>query len=151
MAKLNVSWDEYLRLINLLTARLKQENFTSLIGVGRGGLIPSTIISHQLNLPLGCLMASSYGVDNQQGDVLLSSFNFVKINFHNVLIIDDICDSGKTLTAVRDKLKFEFDLPVKIATIFLSEQSTIEPDYYVSKISKDTWVNFPYEVINNEQ
>ena len=61
-------------------------------GLPRGGLIPAVMLSHTLNIPF-VSQANIAGVDG------------------NILIVDDICDSGKTLK------RFKFENNVYTATL----------------------------------
>tara|TARA_Y100000385_G_scaffold225060_1_gene235417 strand:+ start:1978 stop:2526 length:549 start_codon:yes stop_codon:yes gene_type:complete len=73
--KIHLSWDDIQRLTDILSKKIMLEcpQIESVTGLARGGLIPAVIISHKLNLP------------------------YVSNVFTNTLVIDDICDSGKTL------------------------------------------------------
>lgn len=70
-----LSWEDVEDLINTLCVKIIQNlpEIDSVHGIKRGGLIPSVLISHKLDLPL------------------------VYEIFPNTLVVDDICDSGLTL------------------------------------------------------
>ena len=46
------------------TSTAKKHNFTNVIGIARGGLIPATIISYELDIPLLTIAVSSYNKKN---------------------------------------------------------------------------------------
>ena len=73
--KIFLGWKEIEGLVNILCHIIERDypNIDSIHGIKRGGLIPSTMISHKLNLPW------TYEI------------------FPNTLVVDDICDSGETL------------------------------------------------------
>ncbi len=52
------------------------------------------------------------------------------------LIVDDICDSGKTLRKYKENDTF---------TIFYKKESQITPKYYSKIINQETWIVFPWE------
>ena len=54
------SFDELNMLSRLLANRAREYNFTHIIGIARGGLVPATIISYVLDIPLVTCSVSSY-------------------------------------------------------------------------------------------
>ena len=105
------------------------------VGLVRGGAVPANYISQFLKIP--CYMVNK-GVEE-----------VAKIdNVTNVLVIDDINDSGKALTEINNML-FEFDGDVKYATLLSNEGSSFTVDYagkYVNKIEDPCWYVYPWEV-----
>ncbi len=65
----------------------------------------------------------------------------------NILIVDDIADSGQSLQeAIKQIKKIDPDAKnVDIATIHYKPKSIIKPTYYADKVSNDTWVAYPWE------
>lgn len=73
--KIILNWENIGSLVNRICDTITKDfpNIDSVHGIKRGGLIPSVMISHQLNLP------------------------WTQEIFPNTLVVDDICDSGETL------------------------------------------------------
>lgn len=73
--KIILNWENVGSLVDRLCTSILKDlpNIDSIHGIKRGGLIPSVMISHKLNLPW------TYEI------------------FPNTLVVDDICDSGETL------------------------------------------------------
>lgn len=119
-----VTWEQVEKFVDELAEIHKECHFTGVYGLPRGGLIPATMASYKLGIPL--LMAPSTGC----------------------LIVDDISDTGRSLTHYRpnktNKSKYF------IATIYYHEQSLVEPDYYMKNKGQD-WVVFPWEVVNDSE
>jgi hypoxanthine phosphoribosyltransferase len=71
-----------------------------------------------------------------------------------ILIVDDVFDSGKSISAVIVKLTGESKissekLDIRIATIFYKPKRNLtyrKPEYYVEET--DEWLVFPHEVEN---
>jgi hypoxanthine phosphoribosyltransferase len=104
-------------------ARKKQEEgtkITEVYGIPRGGLGMALRISHLLDIPLI--------VDEG------------KISKHT-LVVDEICDTGKTLEEFARLHKENFAL---VATIYHKEGASYTPDFYL-KLKTDKWVLFPWE------
>ena len=118
--KVYVSWKDLEEFIDSLIDEMNKQNFkpTGVYGIPRGGLIPATLISYKLDIPL--LMNASKGC----------------------LIVDDIADSGRTLSHFTEN-DTQFN-KYFIATMFYHERSVVKPNYY--KFEKnDKWIVFPWE------
>jgi xanthine phosphoribosyltransferase len=65
-------------------------------------------------------------------------------NYHNILIVDDISDSGETFIKVLNKLKEKYPSKnFKTFSIFYKPSSKFQPDFYLHKTEK--WVKFFWE------
>ena len=118
--KLYVSWKDLEEFVDSLIEEMNKQNFkpTGVYGIPRGGLIPATLISYKLDIPL--LMNASKGC----------------------LIVDDIADSGRTLLHFTEN-DTQFN-KYFIATMFYHQRSLVKPSY--SKFEKnDKWIVFPWE------
>lgn len=62
----------------------------------------------------------------------------------NILLFDDLADSGAQLTLAVQYLKDLGAKKVITAALFYKEHSKFKPDYFAEKI-KNKWVVFPYE------
>ena len=112
--KIHLSWDDIQQLTDLLSKKIMLEcpQIESVTGLARGGLIPVVIISHKLNLP------------------------YVNNVFTNTLVIDDICDSGKTLEKAPGL--YHAVLHYKPHT------SSFVPTLWAKEVS-DEWIVYPWE------
>ena len=118
--KVYVSWNDMEEFVDSLIEEVKKQNFkpTGVYGIPRGGLIPATLISYKLDIPL--LLNASKGC----------------------LIVDDIADSGRTLLHFTEN-DTQFNRYF-IATMFYHKRSVVKPNYY--KFDKtDKWIVFPWE------
>ena len=112
--KIHLSWDDIQQLTDLLSKKIMLEcpQIESVTGLARGGLIPAVIISHKLNLP------------------------YVDKVFTNTLVIDDICDSGKTLEKAPGL--YHAVLHYKPHT------SSFVPTIWAKEVG-DEWIVYPWE------
>jgi hypoxanthine phosphoribosyltransferase len=111
--------EEYHYLIKELCERIPKNVYDAIYGIPRGGSIIATYMSHYLN-DLEVLPVISY------------PYHFR----YNILVVDDICDTGRTLIHFWSK----FDT----ACIFW-KGCKIKPKYWVEQIPKKVWIVFPYE------
>ena len=89
-------------------------------GLPRGGLIPAVMLSHKMSIPF------------------VSQANIKQIN-GNILVVDDICDSGKTLK------HFKFEENVYTATIHYKTSAEYEPHFWYKLAQLNEWIVYPWE------
>ena len=124
--KIILSWRDIENVIDKVVKKidnLEKKPFY-IYGVPRGGLIPATWISHKT------------GIKYQQ----INSTQISKMaDLSHILIIDDICDSGKTVKEIRENYP-----KVKVACLYYKETASEKPDIY-GEIVGDDWIVFPWE------
>lgn len=130
-----------------------------IVGLTRGGLVPAVMISHWLDVPMHSLNVSLR--DNSTGpesNLWMANDAFAG---KNILIVDDINDSGSTINWIMEDWAsgcFPYDERwssiwnnnVKFAVVVdnLSSKSKVAVDYAgveINKHEKDVWVEFPWE------
>ncbi len=112
------SFDEVDMLARTISKRAKQHGgFTHVVGVARGGLVPATIISYELGLPLTTVHVSSYEGTEKKG--IMGNVNqlFDLPNNSQLLVVDDICDTGETINWIEKQLVLN-ETKYEIACIF---------------------------------
>ncbi len=92
----------------------------NIYGIPRGGLIVAVTLCHHLSLPL-LLSNEEIGV--------------------STLVVDDICDSGKTL--------LPFVCECVTATLHVVRTAVVYPNFFVH-VRKSDWVIYPWEVDNGQ-
>ncbi|MGB1695922.1 MAG: phosphoribosyltransferase family protein, partial [Paracoccaceae bacterium] len=58
-----------------------------------------------------------------------------------VLIIDDLVDTGKTLEVVRKSMP-----NAHVATIYAKPMGRAQVDTFITEVSQDTWIFFPWDM-----
>lgn len=133
------------------------------VGISRGGLTPAVMISHYFDVPMKPLQVSL-----RDGGDCVSDCGMAEdaMGFDgepkNILIVDDINDSGATLnwimedwpsTCLPNDARWQnvWNNNVKFAVIVdnLSSKCNIKVDYSaieVNKAEEDVWIEFPYEI-----
>ena len=150
MEKVNISFDKINFYARTIAGRLKEEGMTHVLGLVRGGLVPATIISYELNAPLLSYAISSYK-DTTKTDkfkvhqfVHFSDLKSLKEVDPYVLVVDDICDSGDTMRYIRSKLALA-DIKAQYATIFTKKKHKEFLHHYGHIIPDNKWIVFPWE------
>ncbi len=147
-----VSWDQFHRDSRALAWRLsgigeKQGEWEAIICITRGGLVPAAIIARELgvrNIETICI--ASYHDYSKQGELLiLKSISQELIDNSNggekVLVIDDLTDTGKTALKVRELMP-----KAHFATVYAKPTGKPTIDTYVTEVSQDTWIYFPWDL-----
>lgn len=153
MKDLWVSWDEYHRLIEELTSKVYESGykFDSLLCLARGGLRVGDVISRVYDMPLAILAASSYreAAGTQQGSLDIAQF-ITKTGGElagQLLLVDDLVDSGATLVKVIDHLRSRYPAitEVRTAVLWWKAVSQFKPDYHVQYLETSPWIHQPFE------
>jgi hypothetical protein len=134
---------------------------THLVAMWRGGTpigiaVQEVLEYHRIEVDHIAIRTSSYvGIDNRNKTVRVHAADYLISRLsseHQLLLIDDVFDSGRSLEAVIDELKKRCrrNLPgvIRIATVYYKpsrNRSTLVPDYYVH--ATDNWLVFPHEIV----
>ena len=140
-----LTWDDISKDCAKLAEKIKHLQFTSVIGLGRGGLIPATILANTLDIQkvynIGCC---SYKNMLRHETLLVYQYVPKDIAIGNglVLIVDDLVDSGKTFKELADNFTL---CKFRTATLYVKSKTEFYPDYYVETVSNDDWLILPWE------
>ncbi len=136
-----VSWDEIHRDARALAWRVAELGpFQGIIAVTRGGLVPAAIVARELDIRLvDTICISSYD-DRAQHPGAVQVLKGLSGEGAGFLIIDDLVDTGETARAVRDMLP-----KAHFATVYAKPAGRPLVDTFVTEVSQDTWIVFPWE------
>jgi adenine/guanine phosphoribosyltransferase-like PRPP-binding protein len=108
--------------------------------VTRGGLVPAAIVARELDIRMvDTVCVRSYGEDRLPGGVEV--LKRVAGDGENMLIVDDLVDTGVTARIVREMLP-----RAHFATIYAKPAGRPMVDTFVTEVSQDTWILFPWDV-----
>jgi xanthine phosphoribosyltransferase len=135
-----VSWEELHRHAKALAWRMAEKGpWKGIIAVTRGGLVPAAIIARELDIRLiDTVCISSYDHMNQREARVLKG---VEGDGEGWLIIDDLVDTGKTAVVLRKMLP-----KAHFATIYAKPAGRPLVDTFITEVSQDTWIYFPWDV-----
>ncbi len=135
-----VSWEELHRNAKALAWRLHDlGQWSCIVAITRGGLVPAAIISRELDIRLidtVCIRTYSDEFSLGQSAVLKS----VEGDGEGWLIVDDLVDTGTTAKIVRDMLP-----KAHFATVYAKPAGRPMVDTYITEVSQDTWIVFPWD------
>ena len=135
-----VSWEELHRNAKALAWRLiDQGPWEGIIAVTRGGLVPAAIVARELEIRLiDTVCISSYDHKDQREARVLKDFEGDGAGW---LIIDDLVDTGKTAEVLRRMIP-----KAHFATIYAKPAGRPMVDTFVTEVSQDTWIFFPWDL-----
>jgi xanthine phosphoribosyltransferase len=140
-----VSWDQFHRDCKALAWRLveKRDNWKGIIAITRGGLIPAGIVARELEIKtIETIGVSSYDDKVQRETHVLKDINETLVgDGEGWLVIDDLVDTGNTAKLLRQRLP-----KAHVATVYAKPAGEPLVDTYVTWVSQDTWIYFPWDV-----
>lgn len=115
------------------------------IAVARGGLLPAGALAYALGSKVtGTLNVEFYTdvAETLPAPVVLAPLlDTDALSGKNLLVVDDVADSGRTLALVME-LVSAHALVARSAVIYTKPQTVIQPDY--SWRRTDAWISFPW-------
>ncbi|OGR11600.1 MAG: xanthine phosphoribosyltransferase [Desulfobacterales bacterium RIFOXYA12_FULL_46_15] len=135
-----ISWEQLHRDSKALSWRLHDMNqvWRGIVAVTRGGLVPAAVIARELGIHhIDTVCITSYNWQNQGETKILKA---VEGSGRDLLIIDDLVDTGSTAKIVRKILPEAY-----FATVYAKPAGKPLVDAYVTEVSQDTWILFPWD------
>jgi hypoxanthine phosphoribosyltransferase len=119
-----------------------------IVGLVRGGMLPAVILSNLLEIPM---TAVHYSSASGAGDGKNHSNEIPVIQAKNILIVDDICDTGHTLQEVFGELTRRKQFCRSAVLYYKEDMGGHSPEFYWQSIPKDSpWIIFPFEGTSND-
>jgi len=133
------------------------------VGLTRGGLVPANLISQYLGCRMETLKVSLRDGGEAESNLWMSedAFGHNMEQPKNILIVDDINDSGATLNWIKEdwqdscfpkdkRWKEIWESNVRVACLYDNESSKSKLDVAysavtINKADKDVWIVFPWE------
>ena len=145
--KTKLTWSDIDSLTNTVAESISQKNikFDTIVALGRGGLIPGAILSYKLDIKnLQNLGINTRQEDGQYVETLIYQRPTLT---GNVLVVDDINDSGKTFEAVDSLISKEYSVDkLTYCSIVKRYSSTFKKDTIQAvDTSIDDWFVFPWD------
>ncbi len=142
-----VSWDQFHRDARALAWRLAASGpFDALVAITRGGLVPAAIVARELDVRVieTVCIVSYHDYKTQGGLKVLKPIasDIAKLDLGaRILVIDDLVDTGATAKVVREMLP-----KAHYATIYAKPLGRPLVDTFITEVSQDTWIYFPWDM-----
>lgn len=145
-------WQDVDTQVSRLSSSIKRLQFRPdmVVGIARGGLVPATILSYCLDVPVCSLQWQHRDLEqkkdtNQLEEIMIASKT-------GIVIVDDILDSGKTLKGIHETVATLLNeyptvsIPIVYAVcVKRSEQASPVPNLiFGTELENFDWVYFPW-------
>lgn len=139
----HVSWDQLHRDARALAWRLDGKDWRAVVAVTRGGMVPAMIVARELDIrTIDTISVKSYHKQAQGGlRVLKEPDAKLMGDGEGILVVDDLVDSGRTLELVRQMYP-----KAHFATVYAKPKGKPMVQSYVTEVSQDTWIFFPWDM-----
>ena len=144
----HVSWDQLHRDARALAWRLDRKgpdngNWRAVVAITRGGMAPAMIIARELDIRIvDTISVKSYDYKSQsEPKIIKTPDDLVVQDGTGILLIDDLVDTGKTLEVVRGMMP-----KAHVATVYAKPMGRAQVDTFITEVSQDTWIFFPWDM-----
>jgi len=145
----HVSWDQIHRDSRALAWRLDKHGpmegggWKAVVAITRGGMAPAMIVARELDIrTVDTISIKSYDHQTQTEPRIIKAPDPVVVgDGTGILIVDDLVDTGKTLEAVRAVMP-----KAHVATVYAKPMGRPQVDTFITEVSQDTWIFFPWDM-----
>jgi hypoxanthine phosphoribosyltransferase len=148
-----IAWEEVDRLIDHLLPQFRRE-FTAMVMITRGGIIPGGLLADAMNVTHILTAAVDFPAQSSNERAALMAWpEFIqfptdeKLRGRPTLIVDDVWGSGRTMTAVKNRVSAAGGFPETCVLHFNPYRSlfgSVRPDYYAAMT--DAFIIYPWEI-----
>jgi hypothetical protein len=145
-----ISWATVISLSHDLAVKIRNARYRPdvVVAIARGGYVPARLLCDSLNLTdLSSIRIAHYTAGSQkQHKAQLVESLCRDLSGKNVLLVDDVSDTGDTLELARNHLVEHGADTLRIAVLHHKQTSTVEPDYFAHRITKWRWIIYPWAI-----
>ena len=148
-----ISWARFVRLCGVLYRRIQASGFRPdlIVAITRGGYPPARVLSDYF----GVSDLLSLKVEHYRGPEKLRTARVpypfpASLRGRQVLVVDDVSDSGDSLAAALAHLADKGEPKVlRTAVLHHKQTSQLTPDYHAQRVLKWRWITYPWAVVED--
>ena len=145
----HIAWDQIHRDSRALAWRLDKQGpeaggaWRAVVAITRGGMAPAMIVARELDIRvIDTISVKSYDWQKQAEAVVLKApDDNLMGDGSGILVVDDLVDTGKTLELIRRMYP-----KAHFATVYAKPHGRSMVDTYITEVSQDTWIFFPWDM-----
>ena len=151
-----LTWDDVDALIDHLIPQFNHE-FDGMVIITRGGIVPGGLLAAALQIEHILTAAVDFPAESEmqatrQSNRFLSWPKFLQfpedgmLAVKRILIVDDVWGSGRTITAVKNKVSSAGGIPYTCVLHFNPYRNlfgTVRPDFFAA--TTDAYIVYPWE------
>ncbi|MDI6806610.1 MAG: phosphoribosyltransferase [Candidatus Aenigmarchaeota archaeon] len=139
-----LSWKDVERDV----AKLAEQIFpkpTAIVGILKGGIIVARLLSDFLGVEKIRFLGLRYykEIEKRKKGVEIYQPLTESLRGEDVLLVDDVADTGKSIEVGRQAIIILKPKSLKIATLYIKPHLKKKPDYFVRCL--DGWIIYPWE------
>jgi len=148
-----ITWSDVNRLIDELLPQFRRE-FTAMVTITRGGIIPGGLLAEAMNITRILTAAVDFPSQVASKKTKLMAWpEFLQFPSDDLLrgrpalIVDDVWGSGRTITAVKNRVSAAGGFPETCVLHFNPYRNlfgSVRPDYYAA--ITDAYIVYPWEI-----
>ena len=144
------NWDDIDEMVHQLHRHMVRKKYKPdfIVGVSRGGLVPAVMLSHMFKVPMIPVVWATRDFTDCDHERVDQIRKLVVDEQKEVLIVDDICDTGTTFISMSDYLMQEgctFAMGVEFASLYVRYTTEFDPTFWAVEVPDDSWIVFPFE------
>lgn len=138
--------DDMKTALSKIISQIESSNFTPeiIFSINRGGCIPGVYLSHAINVQHKVIDVQLR--DDLNSPNIKSLSNIISV-YNNILIIDDINDTGSTFNFIKKSFK-NHNKKLYYASLIENKKSSFKVNFFGKIIDKSIdpkWIVFPWE------
>lgn len=141
------SWQDIEELSYKIAEQIIEKNtkIDIIIAILRGGWIPARILADLLGIEnIGVLGIKFYkSIETRKEQPIITYPLILDISNKNVLLVDDVADTGKSLSLAIEMTRLYGPKNIYTATLYVKPTTILVPDFYAETTS--AWIIFPWE------
>lgn len=148
-----LTWDEVNKLIDHLLPQF-QGDFDTMVIITRGGIIPGGLLAEATGIPTILTAAVDFPAEAEHRHSGLFAWpRFIEfpndelLRGKRCLVVDDVWGSGRTITAVKNRIAAAGGFPFTCVLHFNPYRTLfgqVRPDYYAA--TTDAYIVYPWEI-----
>ena len=139
----NYTWSMFEKDVKVICKLVDFTNYDYFCGIAKGGLPLLVKLVNITKKPYIIIKCESYRDRVREKIEIETIDNFPK---GRALLLEDIADTGSTLEATVDRIKFiQPKCEVETLTLFYKPHSVVVPEWYLHEVENHQWINFPWE------
>lgn len=120
------------------------------VAIARGGFVPARLLCDYLHIhQLTSLKVEHYTGTEKGKEALLKYPLNADISGKNILLVDDVNDTGKSIQTALEHLRSKNPASVKIAVMHEKKGSLLESDFFIEYLESWRWLIYEWAVIED--
>ena len=141
------TWNQIYDMLLAQAQKIQSDGYKPdiIVGIARGGLVPSRILADLLETRDFAIITIEYylGINQKSKEPVLKQCLHTQLPDKKVLLVDDVSDGGRSLQLAKKHLQEQGAKEIRIATVYCKPGTITKPDYFEKETSH--WIVFPWE------